>query len=113
MDKITAIELLREVLLGEKRTTLSSNSVQVRKQAQEESAKPLKGPAAVTPDKIPLIRATSETNKSPPISATTKANKEQPVSTTPNAINDNKNDDDQPAYISDDEDEDKAHTYRT
>jgi len=95
MDEITAIELLREVLMGEKRTTLPSNSVQVQKRAQEESAKPPNGPAAVISDKAPLIRATSETNKSPAISATTKANEEQPISTKPNVISDNENDDNQ------------------
>jgi len=102
MDEIIAIKLLREVLLGENRATLPPNSIQVRKQAQDESAKAPSGSAAVTPNEA---TAPLETNKSPPNSATTKTNEAQPISATPNAVNDNGTNDDQPAYISDGEDE--------
>ena len=109
MDEITAIELLREVLLGENRTTLPPNSVQVRKRAQDESAKAPTSSAAVTPNKTAAL---SETNKSPPISANPKANETQPISDTPDTVNDNETNDDEPAYVSDDEDEDEGNAYR-
>ena len=41
MDELTAIELLREVLLGEKTQQLPSNSVQRRKTAQSAAAQEL------------------------------------------------------------------------
>ena len=109
MDEITAIELLREVLLGENRTTLPPNSVQVRKRAQDESAKAPTSSAAVTPNET---AAPSETNKSPPISANPKTNETQPISATPDTVNDNETNDDEPAYVSDDEDEEEGNAYR-
>ena len=49
MDELRAIELLREVMLGEKRTSLPKNSVQIQRQRQRKAPPEERAPKLATP----------------------------------------------------------------
>ena len=87
MDNLTAIKMLREVLLGKRKTPLPQNSVQRAKTLQKTALKNIQPTAAPAQEPQPLAAAPAETNtQSPSTPAGTPLNKN---------VN----------YISDDEDE--------
>ena len=85
LDELTAIQLLREVLLGEKTQPLPPNSVQRRKAAQstaaqEQPCEPQPAVHARTPTAVPAVTTTHT---------------DQPPTASP--------DDNEPNYVSNDE----------
>ena len=94
MDEMRAIELLREVMLGEKRTSLPKNSVQIQRQRQRQ-VPPEERASELTTPLVPVSTAS-------PTPATTRVPKDVDEPLPELDAN----------YISDDEDDDFNDTIR-